>query len=505
MKKIYLTTFLIVLLIVVLNLVASEFHIRLDLTEGGQYTLSDATTKILGDLEEPVTVKAYFSENLPQQVAKTRRDFQELLVEYANRSDGQLQYEFIDPASSESVETEATQNGIQPLLINVREKDQMKQQKAFLGAVITIGDKKEVIPYLQPGTAMEYALSTSIKKLSISEKPSVGFLTGHGEASLDEMQQLHAGLDILYNPISVSLTDSTGIPENVNTLVMVRPMEELSTQHLAKLDEFLGRGGRLAIAMNRVNGDLQNATGSEIKSGMEAWLEAKGLKVDPNFVIDAKCANITLQQQTPFGVMQSQMPFPYLPIAAKFADHPVTKGLENVIFQFVSTVYYVGDTTKRFTPLVFTSDRSGFQQAPVSFDINKQWTQNDFPMANLVLAGALEGKLSGGAESRIILIADGDFPVNGSGQQAQRLSPDNVNLLSNAIDWLTDDTGLIDLRTKGVTSRPIDEMEDSTRTIVKYATFLSPLMLVLIYGIVRFQRNRVRRLKRMSENYEEDK
>jgi ABC-type uncharacterized transport system involved in gliding motility auxiliary subunit len=103
----------------------------------------------------------------------------------------------------------------------------------------------------------------------------------------------------------------------------------------------------------------------------------------------------------------------------------------------------------------------------------------------------------------MVIITDGDFVVNGAGQQPRRVQPDNVNLLSNSIDWLSDDTGLISLRTKGVTSRPLDQLEDSTKTILKYTNFLLPILLVVGYGLVRMQQNRMTRFRRMSENYEE--
>ena len=93
------TTILIAGIIVVINLLGNEYHIRWDLTEDKQYTLSNATRDILTTLEDPVTVKAYFSKDLPPHVGKTRQDFQDILVEYASLSDGQIQYEFIDPNS----------------------------------------------------------------------------------------------------------------------------------------------------------------------------------------------------------------------------------------------------------------------------------------------------------------------------------------------------------------------------------------------------------------------
>lgn len=502
-QKLFLTTLLIIAILLVINLLANEFHFRFDLTDEKQYTLSKATRDILSDLEEPVTIKAYFSEDLPPNIAKTRQDFQEMLVEYASLSDGMLLYEFINPNEDESLEQEAAQNGIQPVLINVREKDQVKQQRAYLGATVSLGERNEVIPFLQPGAAMEYALSTAIKKISIEEKPTIGFLTGQGEADISEMMQLSQQLDVLYDIRSVAINDSVSIPPDISTLAIIRPQDSIPPMVFSNLDAFLARGGKMVIAMNRVDGDLRNAFGGVVDTGLETWLRQKGLNVESNFVVDARCGSVTLQQQTGFGMIRQQVAFPYLPLINKFADHPITKGLENVLMQFASTISYVGDSTKRFIPLAFTSEKSNSYPAPQYFDINRQWTEADLPMDGLVVAAALEGRLAGAAESKMVVIADGDLVVNGSPQQPSQQQPDNISLVANAIDWLSDDTGLIALRTKGVTSRPIDELDDSTKAILKYTNFLLPIALVLLYGLIRMQQNRMRRMKRMSENYEE--
>ena len=109
-------------------------------------------------------------------------------------------------------------------------------------------------------------------------------------------------------------------------------------------------------------------------------------------------------------------------------------------------------------------------------------------MSNIPVAVAMEGNISGNTYSKMVVFSDGDFAVNGEGQGAQQLSPDNVSLMSNAIDWLSDDTGLIGLRTKGVTSRPLDaQLEDGTKMVVKYANFLVPIILIVLFGIIRFQ------------------
>jgi len=112
---------------------------------------------------------------------------------------GNVAYEFIDPLTDETKEQEAIQNGIQPVLVNMREKDQVKQQKIYMGAVLQMGDQTDVIPFIQPGAAMEYSLSRSIKKLAVIDKPAVGLVQGHGEPGLQEMAQVYQELSILYS------------------------------------------------------------------------------------------------------------------------------------------------------------------------------------------------------------------------------------------------------------------------------------------------------------------
>jgi gliding-associated putative ABC transporter substrate-binding component GldG len=500
LDKSNLTILLIFAILIILNIIANQFYFRLDFSEGKQYTLSKATKDILRNLKEPVTVKAYFSKDLPPQLQSTRRDFEDMLIEYGKISDGQVLYEFINPSVDEQTESEAAQSGIQPVVINVREKDQMKQQKAYIGAVLNIGTSSEIIPVIEPGAAMEYALSTAIKKLAVAEKPSVGLLQGHGEPGISEMIQVNKELSILYSFEELTLTDSTIIPSRFKTIAIVAPKDSIPEYQLAQLDNFLARGGRIFVAINRVNGNLQSAYGMAVNTGLESWLAKKGIRVNENFVIDAKAVNVTMQQQIGNTIHLSSLLMPYIPIINNFADHPITKGLEAVILQFASNLEFTGDSGLTFTPLLYSSERANTQPAPQYFNYQKQWTEFDFPMKNLVLGAAIEGN-AGGIPVKMVVIGDGDFPVNGPRGQQQQLQEDNVNLMVNSVDWLSDDTGLITLRTKGVTSRPIKDMDDSKRAFLKWFNFLLPILLILIYGFIRFQIKRNQRVTRMEENW----
>jgi ABC-type uncharacterized transport system involved in gliding motility auxiliary subunit len=241
--------------------------------------------------------------------------------------------------------------------------------------------------------------------------------------------------------------------------------------------------------------------GMPVNTGLEQWLQTKGVNVLENFVVDAKCGSVTVPQQFGVFTIQANVSFPYVPVVGTFADHPVTAGLESVMFEFASEVSPAGDSSVTFTPLAYSSELSNTLPAPQMISIDKEWTENDFPRQSIPVAAAIEKK-GNAANYKMVVVGDGDFPINGPYQQQKRLQPDNVNFLSNAIDWLSDDTGLIELRTKGSVTRPIRELDDSTRLTLKYVNFLLPLILTIIYGIIRHQKSRMTRMKRMNENYE---
>ncbi|MCB0805301.1 MAG: GldG family protein [Bacteroidales bacterium] len=500
-KSITTQVLLVLAVLVVLNFLSEQFFLRLDFTADQRYTLSNATKDILRSMDEPVTVTAYFTEDLPPDLAVTRRDFKDLLVEYANVSKGLVLYEFVNPNKDQESEQKAFQAGIQPVLVSTREKDEATQKKVFMGAVLQMGENKEIIPFLQPGAAMEYALSTNIKKLSVTDKPFIGLLQGNGEPSLNAMSQVMEALSILYSIEPVNLADSALDLSKYKTLAIVGPRDTIPPQQLAKLDQYLAGGGNLFIAMDRVDGNLQTVQGSSITTGLEKWLSNKGLVVENNFVVDANCGSVGVQQRQGFFNFTTNVRFPYLPIIVNFADHPATKGLEQVLMPFASSITFTGDTSLSFTPIATTSDKSGTQSTPVYFDVNKKWDDKDFPLSNITVGAVLRGNIVGNTPSGMVVFSDGQFPVNGEGQRAQQLSQDNVSLMVNSIDYLSDDTGLIDLRTKGVTSRPLDQVEDSRKTLLKWLNFLLPILLILIYGVVRMQQRRNLKVKRMQKGY----
>jgi len=485
-------------IVILVNLISDNLFVRLDFTEDQRYTLSQSTLDILRDLQDPVTVTAYFSEDLQPQFDRMRQDFKNLLEEYATRSDNKVVFSFINPNESDQLESEAQQNGIQPLVISSREKNQAVQKRAYMGAVINYGEGVEVIPFLEPGAQMEYALTMAIKKMTIPEKPPVGIISGHGEPGMEELSEILSELQVLYAPETTTLNDSIDLAK-YKALLWIRPTDSIPQAHLDKVDDYMKAGGDVILAINKVEANFNSGMGQDLYTGISQWLEKHGVKINSDFLIDANCGSVTIrQQQGPF-VINTPVSFPYLPVISQFADHPVGKGLSAVMLQFASSLESA-DTTFNFTPLAFSSQKSDVQQAPTFFNFQREWGEADFSRSEIPVAALAESK-NDQAKGRIIVFSDGDFVINGTGQEARQLQPDNISLFVNAVDFLSDDTGLMQLRTKSIKHRPLDQIEESKQTWLKTLNFGLPLLLIIIIGVVRYQQSINLRNKRREENY----
>jgi gliding-associated putative ABC transporter substrate-binding component GldG len=494
-RKILLPLLIAGSILVMVNVASYFFFFRLDFTADKQFTLSDATRTTLKNLNSKVVIKAYFSEDLPIQLLKARQDVEDLLVEYAKRSNGNLSFEFVNPNENSAAEEFAQTQGIRPVMVNVAERDQASQLRAYMGATIETGNQKEVIPMIQPGESPEYSLTTAIKKMVVKEKPTIAFLQGHDEYPSSALHQVTEQLNIVYDVKNYTITDTTEIPLTFKTLVIIDPKDSIPPAHLEKFDRYLQSGGNVLLAYSSIYGNLQTPFIQPVPEiGLQGWLAKRGIAVREEVVVDAQCRRVVKQEQQGPFVFNRQIRFPYFPIIKNFEDHPVTKGIEAVFFPFISPIIITSKNDSiNVVPLAASSKKSGLIKIPAVIDINKEWAANEFSSGPQILAVAIEQVHTKGTRSKMIVVPNGKFSVNTEAGQ-EELNADNVSLTSNAIDWLSDDTGLIELRTKGVSYRPLDPLEDATREMVKYGNTLIPVMIILfVSGIRRLANARKRR------------
>lgn len=499
MKKLIKNNLYTITGITLLNILSAFLFVRIDFTFNNRYSLSKVSKEAIQDIKEPVSIDFYITEDLPQDIKKVAKEFISLIKEYKSRSKVAFSLNIIHP-NTEQKGNMALASGIQPILMELRERDMEKIQNVFMGAVIKIGNKQSVIPYIDHNTPIEYEITRILKQTTDTVKPHIAFVSGHREAMLGQMPQLINELSHLTD-ISVIKLFNAGDLNRFNVLCIVGPQDMYTPYEKEQLEKYLANGGRLFIALNHAVGQLNESqhNGYINPTGLEDILAEKGLKIQPDFVVDNNCGTMTVNQHNGFMNYQSNVSFPYLPMITNFSKHTITHGLNAIFLPFASSIEQIKtNTTYIFTPLATTSSLSGTKHAPIFFNLQHQWNRNDFNKPKSVVAALLTNDDN---NSAIVAITDADFLINDIGLYAHVLRQDNINFAINSIEWLADNSGLIRLRNKFATFASLQPIDEHYKNFLKYFNFLLPLAAIIIFAAVRFQRNRKRRLNRSRPGY----
>jgi gliding-associated putative ABC transporter substrate-binding component GldG len=519
-KQILIRIVLVLGILVLINIISLRFFKRFDLTSGSIYTLSDASKNLVKSLDDKFLVKAYFTSDLPPEYANNRKDLKDLLDEYHAYGGGNFQYEFIDPSKKEEIEQEAQRYGIPPVQVQVLKEDKLQIEKAYMGAVFLYGDKQERVPVIQSTLNLEYEISSAIKKMTSKELKKIGFLTGQGEATLQQMGRLQEILSKQYQVTTVDLSDGKPVPSDIAVLIIAAPSQPFKNWEKFLIDQYLMKGGKIAFLINKINATLQTQYGNPLNVNLDDLLESYGVRINSDLVRDVSCAYVSVQQQAGFMIIQNQIPFYFLPRASEFdKKSPIVKDLSSVVFYFASSIDTSMARQKGLTShvLVKSSNKSGRQQNVFIINPTMQVTKEMFSESGIPLVVAVEGafpsafgnkpigvdtsfkgtidttnRLVTGKVSKIIVVGDGDFVQD----QLSGGNRDNFILASNFIDWLADDIGLAEIRSRESNVKPLDEVSEGTKTWLKGLNLAVPPVIVVVVGIVRW-RMRISMRKRL--------
>ena len=162
------------ILVVLINIVAISLFFRMDLTRNRMYSISEASKRVVSTLSEPLTIKVFFTKNLPAPYNNTERYLHDLLEEYAAYANQYFNYRFFDVSAEEGVTGQETRENqelargyrIHPVQIRIIKEDEVKFQKAYMGLVLIHGDLIQRIPTITSTERLEYKLTTAIQKLN---------------------------------------------------------------------------------------------------------------------------------------------------------------------------------------------------------------------------------------------------------------------------------------------------------------------------------------------------
>ncbi len=507
--------------LVCLNLLSVNHFVRVDFTADNVYTLSDASRTTMTDLEDPVTVTAYFSGDLPTQFEPIRRYVKDLLEEYRAASKGNLSFEFIDPTTQEtdedkelkkevkqdifgrrvrertSVETELQGLGIQPVEMRVIEDDNATTKRGYMGIVVRYQEETEVIPVVQDIGSIEYDLTTMIRRLTRTRVPVLGLLQGKGEPTLDEgLARLKPLLEQNYElkAIDLSKTGESDIKldDQIDALLVIGNSSAYSESEKKRIDEWLMTGRSAAFMVNLVDVDLKTFQPVEVDHGWDDLLSAYGIEIGDKLVADVECASLSIQEKRGFMIVQMPKKYPFIPqLKLLEGESPVTRGITDMPLPFVSPLFLKTDLPNvTVQSLAKSSEKSWLEDAdPAKMDPRRDWSQEDIAITGPYdLMAAAEGKLPSRYTEGQTAEKDARVMVLGTGgiTQEEFLGPQSATLLLNMVDWMLLDRALLEMRSRGMSVAPIDpELTDSTRVAVKWALTLGVPFLLALYGFVR--------------------
>ncbi|MEW6516451.1 MAG: GldG family protein [candidate division FCPU426 bacterium] len=518
-----LSLYLIVAGILVLaNLFSVRTFFRLDLTRSHAYSLSAVSKQYMRNLKDPLTVKAFFSQQLPPPYNANARYLRDLLEDYRIYSRGRFNYQFVDPAEDPALQREARTLGVYEIQLTAVARDKFEQKTGFMGLAMFYGNRQEVLPLLQDTSGLEYQLSSMIKKLMQEKKKVLGITQGHGEPALEsDLSNFSQIISGNYEVVPVHL-GGEAIPDRVDALVVPGPTEALDEVSRYRLDHFLRSGRSLALMVQMIKADARSTMqGRPLMTHLNELAAAWGVNVAPNLIYDVQCQKIAVAQRGPGFIMQNIVAYPPFPLVTNInAKHLMVKNLESFTLPFVSEVSPNEAVCKQnqldCQVVAKSSPRAWAQQN--FFMLSPQFIQppqgqepKQFPLL-VTVSGKFPGAFAAdkvpasgspsdaplppfAAEakpSRLVVVGGADFLTNDFIDP--RRQGDVIQLAQNLVDWVAQDSALIEIRGKETTPPALGQVGEAHRQAVKYFNWLGLPLLVVLAGLVMWRRQAARQL-----------
>ncbi len=387
---------------------------------------------------------------------------------------------------------------------------------------------------------LEYKFANAIQKIKVYRKEAILFTKGHGELDALQTADLTRALNPFYNTGWLELDSIVSIHEDVAALIVAKPKTAFSSRDKFLIDQYVMQGGKVLWLIDQlaVNLDSLRIRGKfipqENQLNLEDMLFRYGVKVKPNLVLDLECSKIPLvTARLGTGNQYELFSWYYHPVVAPKSTHPIVKNLDRINLFFPSTIdTFRTKTNIEKTILLTSSQYSRKQLIPTMLDFEilrydpdeKQFNKGNQTMAVLlegVFPSVFENKVPqsmlAGLESmglqyqsrstptKMLVVSDGDVTKNLiADREAQQVKPlgfnqydqytyANKDFMINALEYLIDDSGVMEARSKEVKLRMLDTVRArAEKTKWQFVNIVLPVLLLLLFGLIYnyWRRNR---------------
>ncbi len=538
-----------VIVIVILNFLGSFYFGRFDLTSDKRYTLTPTSLQIINNIKEPLYVDVFLEGQFPGEFKRLQTETRQLLEEFKTyNTDIVFQFvnPLENESERDSIMESFLNRGLTPISVTVDNKGKQSQEVVFPWAIATYKNKSIKVPLLKNmmGASTQDKVVSSVQHLEysfvnafntvITEKSKkIAILRGNGQLHELQIADFLKQVREQYYIGPFTLDSVAKNPERTleafkkyDLAVIAKPKEAFSESEKQVLDQFVINGGKTLWLVETVNiemDSLYNENGTNLAFPHDLNLNDMffryGIRINPTLVKDVVMATpISLATGNPGSATQyQQFPWFYSPFVypSEKLKNPIVTNIDGLKFEFANSIDTLKNNIKK-TVLLQSSPYSKAIGTPVEVSLNmvsERPEQSEFTnTGNIPLAVLLEGKFtsayknrvlpfpdknykSDGRETKMIVISDGDLIRNqldknfhplelGYDKWTNKLYG-NKEFLMNCVNYLLDDNGLINIRSKEVDIPVLDkEKVASNYTVSQIITVAVPLIILLIFGLL---------------------
>ena len=536
---------IVFLAIIVINLISNFFFKRFDLTQDKRYTLSETTLNIIESVDSPLYIEVYLEGNFPPEFKRLQNETKQLLEEFTAYNSNII-FNFKNPIEKEETRVEKMKEfyakGMQPLSITVEDKGKQSQEVVFPWAQATYGDKFTKIALLKNlmGASteqkvissvqhLEFGFAEAINKVSKEKQKKIAVIKGNGELIEPFMADFLKTVKESYyigpftlDSVAKQPTQTLEALKKYDLAVIAKPTEAFTEEEKQVLDQYIMNGGKTLWLVDVISADmdsLYNETGTILAAQRELNLTDMffkyGIRMNPLLIKDEYATPIKLATGNQGSETQMQeYTWKFAPFIYPTSTNPIVKNIEGIKFEFASPIEILKNDIKK-TVLLSSSEYSKTigTPSPISLDmVTEETTPEEYEGKGLLpVAVLMEGKFKSayqnrilpfkdnsfqaiGKENKMIVISDGDVVKNqmdkgvplelGFDKWTNQLYG-NKEFLMNCVNYLLDDNGLINIRSKDV-DLPLLNKEEVYKnyTTAQLITVGLPIVILAIFGFL---------------------
>lgn len=535
----------LLVVLVIINVISALTYTRFDFTQDQRYTLSKSTVGIVDNVQDLLIVDVFLKGNFPLEFRRLQNETKQLLEEIQSRNEN-IKFRFIDPNEEGANKAETLEQlyeyGLKPVTITVTDKGAQSQQLVFPWALVSQGEKvarvqllknmmganteEKVISSVQH---LEYALAEAISKVTTDKNKKIAILKGNGELDDAYIADFLMTLRETYHLAPFTLESVSNEPQKTldqlkefDLAIIAKPTKAFSEEQVGVLDQFVMNGGKTMWLLDQVQADFDSlrSNGTMLAynkdQSLGELLFRYGIRINPVLVKDEISTKIKLASgRQGSETVYTDFLWKFAPFVYPDIDHPIVKNIEGVKYDFTSPIDTLKNGVKK-TILAKSSKYSSLVGVPgeISFNVLKEEVTPEFyeGKGNYILGVLLEGEfpsvfknrvfpfgldkpISESRQTQMIVISDGDIIKNQLDDKGMPLELGydkwtnmlygNKELLVNSVNYLLDDTGLINLRTKEVKIPMLDKVSvEREYTSIQMKVLVIPIALVVVFGTI---------------------